>query len=201
MKHFGDIDLGFNYISNVVLSDSLAFQTNPKKGSLAFIGNKAYICAEIDNGVPLWTPLINEVTSQVVVVETASTTWVIDHGLNTSALSVEVYNTNQELVIPNSVVLNTANRLTITFGAAMAGQVVCTTGSTEGTKKANATYERTLSVATTEVAVQHNLGYNPTVAVYDVNNVLILPDTITHNSLFSTTVTFSEPTVGTIRFA
>ena len=50
----------------------------------------------------------------------------------------------------------------------------------------------------TSVVVAHNLGSNPIVQVYDGSGVVLVADTITHDSVNQTTVTFGVAQTGTI---
>ena len=199
MKFFGDVDVGDNYISNVVITEDASFKVAPKVGSLAFRGKRLYICAEIVNGLPIWASLTNEITTKVINFETPSTTWILDHGLNSSAIAIQVYDANRKQIIPGDVEIINANQAKVTFGAATAGFAVCVFGSVEGVGKSANTYETSVVTPTVETTVNHNLGYQPTVAVY-VDDVLVLPESVTHNSLFSTTIVFTDPFTGVIRF-
>lgn len=199
MKFFGDVDFGDNYVSNMVIAEDAQFKTTPKVGTVAFRGKVQYICTELVNGIPSWVALTNESSMKSINVLEAASVWTVTHGLNSAALVVQVYDSNLRVIIPDEIEVIDANTVKITLGVAITGMAVFVTGSEEGQTKARATFETTITVPTVSATVQHNLGYNPNVALY-VNSVMVLPESITHNSLFSTTIVFTDPFTGVIRF-
>ena len=57
---------------------------------------------------------------------TMSTTHAITHNLGQKYVNVTVYNTADQQIIPQSVTLNSANQLTVTFNKAIDATVVIT---------------------------------------------------------------------------
>ncbi len=55
-----------------------------------------------------------------------------------------------------------------------------------------------LFTSQTSILVTHNFGNFPVVQIMDTNNAVLIPLSITHNSVNSFTVTFSSATSGTI---
>ena len=58
----------------------------------------------------------------------ASTTWVVDHDFGEQYPAVTVYNSSDEVVIPDSIAATNANRTTITFTSAQSGHATITLG-------------------------------------------------------------------------
>lgn len=52
--------------------------------------------------------------------------------------------------------------------------------------------------AQTSITVNHNFGAYPQVNVIDDENIIIIPLSITHDSVNAVTVTFSDPTSGIV---
>ncbi len=200
MKFFGDVDVGENSIFNVVINDDGSFQSTPKIGRLVFNSRRLYICADIINGLPIWVPLTNEITTHVTNIEVPSTTWTLTHNLNTATPAVQIYDATQRAVIPDDIIITDNNNVEVHFANAVSGMAVCVFGNTEGVNHLRNSYSAAITTPTVEANVQHNLGYNPTVVVYDGTGTMIIPSSITHNSLFSTTIAFTDPMTGTIRF-
>jgi hypothetical protein len=50
-----------------------------------------------------------------------SDVWVVTHDKETMAVVCQVYSTDLELVLPDSIVIDSANQITITFSTAMSG--------------------------------------------------------------------------------
>lgn len=199
MKFFGDVDVGENSIFNVVINDDGLFQSTPRIGRLVFNSKRLYICADIIQGLPIWVPLTNEITTHTANITTPATTWSLTHGLNTSSPIVQIYDESQRIVIPDDVIIIDSNNVEVKFTKLMTGMAVCVYGNTEGISRPRNYYTAQITTPTVETTVQHNLGYNPTVVVYS-NDVMIMPASITHNSLFSTTIAFTDPVTGSIRF-
>ena len=62
------------------------------------------------------------------------------------------------------------------------------------------TFTHTQTGSSTAWVVTHNLGYYPIVRVFLGTNLEIQPQTIIHDSIFQTTITFSSAQVGTAKF-
>ena len=199
MKFYGDVDVGDNSIFNVVINDDGAFQSTPKVGRLTFNGRRLYICADIISGLPIWVPLTNEITTHVTNIEAPALTWTLTHNLATAAPIVQIYDEFQKTVIPDDMEILDSNTVKVTFSRLMAGMAVCVFGNAEGVSRPRNSYTATIATPTVEATVQHNLGYNPAITVYS-GGVMIIPSSITHNSLFSTTIAFTDPITGSVRF-
>ena len=199
MKFYGDVDVGENSIFNVVINDDGAFQATPKVGRLTFNGRRLYICADVIQGLPIWVPLTNEITTHTTNIDTPSKVWTLTHNLSTSAPVVQIYDADRKTVIPDGIEIIDNNNVRVTFENYMAGMAVCVFGNAEGVSRPRNSYTATIATPTVEATVQHNLGYNPAVTVYS-GGVMIIPSSITHNSLFSTTIAFTDPVTGSVRF-
>jgi hypothetical protein len=79
----------------------------------------------------------------------------------------------------------------------MTGIALLTAGESVGLPKTNYAHTSTYNNSTTWV-VEHNLGYNPVVTAV-VDNYVVQPLSIVHDSLMQVTVTFSTPQTGSVR--
>lgn len=201
MRFYGDLDVNENLIRNVVMNDDGAFQASPKVGRMVFNGKRLFICVEIVNGNPVWIPLTNEITTKTIRFDVAATTWTVTHNLNSSTPVVQIYDADNQQIIPDSITISTANVVTVTFSSAMAGYAVIVIGSEEGSTKPNTIYTQSVSTPTTSLTLNHNLGYYPIVSAYDINGVLVLPANVTQTSLFTTNLVFDVAFTGSIRLS
>jgi hypothetical protein len=62
----------------------------------------------------------------------ASTTWTFVHNLNEQYPVIELYDSNNQVIIPSSITATNSNQLTITFAVPVAGTAVATVGGMRG---------------------------------------------------------------------
>lgn len=201
MLVLGNIDMQNNYISNIVVSDEGSMPADAKAGRLAFNNKRLFVCIEVANGIPIWIPLTSELNTTTKIVTTPSDTWVFEHNLNTTSPMLQIYDDTHHSIQPDSITIDTNNQATIRFGKPVAGTVVGIFGDAKGTEKLAQSYESNVVAPVTELVVQHNLGYNPTVAVVSTIGQVMLPKSIIHTTLFSSYIQFSEPFTGIVRFS
>lgn len=174
-----------------------------EKGRILFLNKRVWIAAEVVSGVVSWIPLTNEIDGYVHIQESDSATWTITHNLNTGVPIVQVYDETHTMVIPDSVDPQDNNVVEISFGAAMSGSAVILAGNAgSGTARGGSeglqyAYEQEFTGATS-VTLNHALGYNPIVRVF-VGNQEIQPQSVIHDSILQTTITFSSAQTGIAR--
>jgi len=130
----------------------------------------------------------------------ASTTWTVNHNLNTQYVSVSPAAANNESWIGKydfpSIVYTNANSLTLTFSSAQSGDVAVV-----GSSSMDGYYLHTQSSASTTWVVDHNLGSKYLcVTPIDASNISYVgrydyPE-ITYNNNNTLTLTFSSPVSG-----
>lgn len=136
MKIYGD--LNFESVGSLVQSgisiespDSLPTSgVNP--GRLAFVNQRLYVCASVTLGVPSWIELTDEVGAFVFTQVSASTTWNINHNLNSTTPAVQVYDTSGLQMLPDAVTIVDANNVTVSFGDAENGKAIVVASTTSG---------------------------------------------------------------------
>lgn len=200
MKHYGHIDLNDNQMQRMVIQAENNFPSTPIAGRIVFKDKRLYICLEIVAGVPAWVPLTNEINMYIHKVTTQSTTWVVTHNLNTTTPMVQLYNQDMQMVLPDLVTVLDNNTLQIDLVYPMIGRAVVMSGEgVYGASKSQYSFEHQQTSSSTVWIIEHDLGYLPIVRVF-VGDEEVQPYSVTHNSKFKTTITFSTPQVGVVRF-
>lgn len=203
MKFYGNIDLTDNEMQQMVMQTETNFPDVPKPGRIVFKGKRVYICIEIASGTPAWVPLTNEVDSYVHTETSLTTTWNVIHNLNTTTPLVQLYDENYSQIIPDSIEIVSNNEILVTMGDAMQGRAIVMMGSTVGAPRSEFSFEYTQAAPALEWVIDHGLGYYPIVRVFVDNggsNEEIQPESIVHNSLFQTTISFSSVRSGFAKF-
>ena len=137
MKFFGEADLQNNEIKNAELSTDITISelqnlpTPRAVGHIAFVGSVLYICTSVTPNVT-WVPLTRELTAYSYEQVGTATTWNITHDLNTVDVTVVIYDTNNQAIIPESITTTGANTVVVTFSTAQAGRAAVVTGSFQG---------------------------------------------------------------------
>lgn len=199
MKFFGNAQLQQNELSEAVIPLDTAFPLSPKVGQIVFKDKTLYICLSIDNGLPVWCPLTREITTYAHIQSTDSASWVVNHNLKTTHVSVTVYDNFNRVIMPNDIAINDANSLVVDLGTPAQGKVVVVTGSFEGQEKPLYGFEHYQTNPATVWTVGHGLGHYPIVRVF-IGNQEVQPASITHDDVNTTTITFNSPQVGQAKF-
>lgn len=185
-----------------------------KQGRFAFFNNRVWIAVALtvdgspSSEVATWIPITNEITAYTHIQANASTQWIVNHDLQEGTPVVQVYDTDNEMVIPVEITPTTPNTVTIDFNVAVAGRAIVLTGTYEGTSRSDGTqqfaFEHEQTVASDTWVIGHGLGYYPIVRVFTPNGSPaeveeILPASVVHNSTMQVTITFSTARTGTAR--
>jgi hypothetical protein len=195
MRFYGNINLGQNQIQQASLESEYSWPTSPVVGQILFMNKVVYICVQVTGNLPVWIPLTREVEMYVHVQDTAGATWNITHDLNTTFCIVQVFDGNNQMVIPQDVTINSNSSITISFGVAAAGRAVVVTGSLDGNQKPTYAVEFNQTTPQSTWVITHNLGYQPIVRIFS-GSYEIQPASIFHNSNSQVTVSFTSATTG-----
>lgn len=129
--------------------------------------------------------------------------WTMTHGKNTENAFVQIYDIDGNLITPVSIHTE-LNTIVVTFATPTKGYAQAVLFLTpnyvniiDNTGPTITEYTQSTPVATWNIS--HNLGHNPIVRVY-INNILILPASIVHDSEDSVIITFAAPQSGVVRF-
>lgn len=197
MRSYGDLNLQKNELQNAVLSTLSTFPSDPKVGQVAFVNSIVYICVNIDND-PVWVPLTREITAYTHTQATALQTWNITHNLNTTSVNVQIYDSNNNVILPDNIQSTGPNTIQVTFSSAAAGRAVCISGHYDGNVKPVYAYTHYQQTASTSWVIPHGLGYNPIVRVF-IGSQEVQPSSIVHNSSTQLTITFQTAQAGYAR--
>lgn len=198
MRHFGNVNLQQNQLQNAVLPLAQSFPTTPKVGQIAFVNKIVYICVQDTPAPAVWIPLTREITVYTHDQSVNSDTWTVSHNLNTTSVNVQVYGTNNKLLIPDEVEILNPNQISITFSDSIQGKAVVVSGHLDGNTKPTYAYTFYQTDSSTTWTINHNLGYNPIVRVF-IGTSEVQPASITHPSINQSIITFSSPQVGYAR--
>ena len=131
---------------------------------------------------------------------TAATTWNIQHNFGTKYPNVTVYDSNDAMVIPTSVIATDSKNMTLTFSSAVAGIAMLGLGGMSNNVTGR-TFVHTNS--SSEIwRVTHSLGEKfPAVTIYDETDNVIIPDNILAVNASNMEVTFQNATSGNAHFS
>lgn len=174
------------------------FPANPKLGEFVFKDKRLYMCVEIENGLPFWLPITQEINTYRLDVTNPSAEWIIQHNFNTNFVIVQLYDDQGRQIIPDDLNASQSNRAIATFNMPMSGVAIAIDGTTVGLAKQSYAFTYTYP-SSTVWTVQHNLGYEPAITCISGDGYVIQPLSIVHNSVNQATVTFSEPISGSVR--
>lgn len=205
MKSYGHINMQQNELQETVLAVETNFPAMPVPGRLVFKDSRLYICISFNSGNPVWIPLTNEINNYEHVQSSSSSVWTIDHNLNTTLPSVQVYGADYRVVFPDDIQIVSNNQVKVKFTRPITGRAVVLTGEsavkagTDGSvTRPTYSYVHTQTEPSMTWVIDHYLGYQPITRVF-IGNEEIQPSMIYHDNNFTTTITFTQPYVGVAR--
>ncbi len=126
---------------------------------------------------------------------TPSTSWTFQHNLGQKFPIFQIFDSNDEVIIPSQIIAVSSDSATITFPSAQTGRAIASLGTGPG----GMTQE--FSAATTW-SLSHNMGTDyPIVTVYDNNRKIIFPQEIKSIDGDNIEVYFSVPVAGHLNVA
>lgn len=197
MEVHGNLDLMENKLVNSGFGADADFPEVPTPGRILFLHNVLYFCAEINGGLPVWVPMTQQISMKQFSINTPALEWTIEHALNIAAPLVQVYDTAGKWIIPDEIDCSSNNQVVVKFSTPTAGMAIVMRGQVDGGSPPSISYEAEFTNQST-VVINHGLGYNPIINVY-IDNNLVQPQSVVHNSTIQATITFSSPQTGSIR--
>ncbi len=195
MKFYGHADLQKNQLQNAALQTVTQFPTAPVVGQIAFVNSIVYICIQNDPAPAIWVPLTREITAYTHSQESSSSVWSITHNLNTTSVSIQVFDQTNKVIIPDEIQTTGPNTAVVTLGTSIPGRAVVLSGHIDGVQRPTYAYTHYQTSAATTWTITHNLGYNPIVRVFIGTNE-VQPETISHPDTNTTVITFLTAQTG-----
>jgi hypothetical protein len=177
------------------ISTMVGYGTLAKTGSNNFVGNQT-ITGSVSISGSLILDNANIDTSRYLHSQSAaSTTWTVNHNLEYDYPSVTIYDNTNKVIIPDEITRISNNQLTITFASAESGNAHVSVGGISNI--AGDRYLYTQSTPASTWTITHALNYKyVNVDVYDNNDQLMLPQTVTATNNNTLTLVFATPTSG-----
>lgn len=173
------------------------FPVDPQPGELLFKDKRVYICVEVANGLPFWVQLTSELNTVRFDITTPALEWNLQHNLNTNIVLLQVYDAAGKQIIPEEVDASNVDSTLVKFNTPTAGIAIVAIGDTLGMPRQNIAYVEDFVNSDTWV-VTHNLGFNPAITCI-VNNYVVQPESVVHDSIMQATIQFSSPVSGKVR--
>jgi hypothetical protein len=127
---------------------------------------------------------------------TASTTWSINHAINSRTPVVEVYDNDYNVIIPTGIQNPAPYQTNIFFEIAQSGYAVISTGGVLSVSGSNAILNQNVSSSTWTFNHELNNLY-PVFTIFDSNDDVIIPQRIHVVDTGSAVIYFSSPRTGT----
>lgn len=198
----GDIDLAGQQLQNLLLGDDTAELEYAAPGRVARIGNRLMLCVDYqvsgDNTTsPIWIPLLQERNVYIHDQSVASSEWIIDHNMNSARVFVQAWDSNNRAILVESIENVSSDRTIVTLNSDLTGHAVVMMGNLDGAQKPETRFDQIVSVPTSEITVNHNLGYFPVIRFITLDGFEILPQ-IQHASTNQAILTFPSDVAGTV---
>ena len=190
----GSLDFRYLQVGDNI-STMVGYSTLALTGSNNFIGTQR-ITGSLSISGSLILDNANIDTSRYLHSQSAaSTTWTVNHSLEYDYPSVTIYDNTHKVIIPDEITRISNNQLTITFASAESGNAHVSVGGISNL--AGDRYLYTQSTPSSTWTITHALNYKyVNVDVYDNNDQLMLPQTVTATNNNTLTLVFATPTSG-----
>ena len=144
---------------------------------------------------------VGQIGSRHIHAQTSnSATWTVNHNLGHKYPVVTVYDSDDQIIQPASGYATDTATFTLSFNEAIQGTAVVSIGGI-GTNSGQA-YVHSQGVSSTNWRVTHSLSERyPNVTVYDGNNEVIIPESITATGINHTDIQFSSVQSGYANFS
>ena len=185
---------GHKFKGSIVLNPAGSAPTSPSEGQMYFssVDKNLYVYSDGQ-----WN-IVGESDQLVKYTQNfnATTSVVVTHNLG-SKPSVQVYNSYGVVILPDTITHDSLDQCTVTFGVSETGTILCIAGVNVTGGGVYATQYTQNFTNQTSLVVTHNLGYRPIIQIYDSSNEVLIPTSITHDTINQSTVTFDVSQSGT----
>lgn len=194
---FGGLDMQGNALSHVVLGDDSAGVQYAVPNRVAVVDGRLLFAIAYGQSV-LWVPLLQERNTYIHQQDAASAVWTVPHGMNSAKVIVQVYNSQNQLVVPDNIEGIDSDTVEVTFAEAITGHAIVMIGNLDGMTKPDVAYELPVTVASAQITVDHVLGYAPVIRFITTDGFELLPQSVQHTTTNQTVLTFTSPVTGTV---
>lgn len=197
MRILGNLDLLNNLLSNHCLPHETSYPADSKAGMVRFIGKRVMLCVEVQDGLPMWLPMTQELNTYMFEQEAVSSVWTINHGLNSAQPIIQCYDTDGNMMWADRYETVDPDTLAVHWGQPVKGRAQLMSGSILGVPRESVAYAKEF-VASDTVIVTHNLGYFPRTVVI-VDGYEVQPLSVSNDSNMQLTVVFGTPVSGEVQ--
>ena len=185
------------HIFKLANTEIVRFDSSGVSGSSSSTGS----FGRLEAGTISSSKYIGQIGSRFVHSQTVgSSTWAINHNIGHKYPVVTVYDDDDRMILPEQGTATDSNTFTLTFNEAITGKAVVSVGGIG--ENAGANFIHTQDGTSTNWRVTHSLSQQyPNITVFDENNEVILPETITATSANETDIVFSSPQSGYANFS
>lgn len=144
------------------------------------------------------TNLTVDIAEQTTVSDTftSTTSHIVTHNFDTKNVITQVFDSNDNLIIPSSITTTDTNNVTVNFNTSTSGRVVVAKGGHLVTGELS--YRENISGSST-YPISHSLNEDfPIVQAYNTNRSQVIPADITTTSTNTLNITFSNVFSGTV---
>jgi hypothetical protein len=171
--------VGFPFSGSAIITGSLFVSGSTISGS--FVGDGSGITGLTAGG-------------KIHTQSSAASTWIVTHNLGVQYPNVTVYDDNNNVIIPQTIVATDANTLTLTFGSAVAGYAVAGIG---GIINVQGRTTQQYFTASTTWSFAHNLGDRyVSLQAFDDAFEMMIPTTIRLVDFTSSLMLFDSASSG-----
>jgi hypothetical protein len=171
--------VGFPFSGSAIITGSLFVSGSTISGS--FVGDGSGITGLTAGG-------------KIHTQSSAASTWTVSHNLGVQYPNVTVYDNNNNVIIPQTIVATDANTLTLTFGSAVAGYAVAGIG---GIINVQGRTTQQYFTASTTWSFAHNLGDKyVSLQAFDDAFEMMIPTTIRLVDFTSSLLLFDSASSG-----
>jgi hypothetical protein len=126
MKKLGNLEMMGNSIANFNIEPTSEWPTTPQLGRMMNYNNRLFVCVQLQNSndLPVWIPLTQGIANYTQTQDIASTSWLVPHGLGYRNPIVQVYDAQNEVIIPDNIESLDDNNLVVYLSTAITGTVV-----------------------------------------------------------------------------
>lgn len=125
MEIYGPLSLKNNQLQQFVIEHAVGTFPTGKIGRVVYRTdeNMIFLCVQ-EVPTPLWLPLVSPAAFFPYVQSTADTLWIINHGLDSDDVFVQVYDSTGLQIIPEEIQIYSSNEVRIHFSTAYTGKAI-----------------------------------------------------------------------------